>query len=227
MKRAAIFVEGQTEAAFVRRLFIDLAGSRGIRLIGEKQFKGIFSQEYATGTNNDQYQVLIANCCNDEKVMTAIKDRYAGLESAGYDVIIGLRDLFPLTHLELSNLKAGMQSVTPTGQVPTTVVVAVAEVEAWFIEEITHFARVDPALTEASILLATGYGLSSRTAETLPHPAEALHQAYQVANLAWRKKENQIARTVNSLDIATLHGDARNHSQSLDEFLGIVDAFLN
>ncbi|MBB3909534.1 DUF4276 family protein [Sphingomonas desiccabilis] len=219
MKKVAIFVEGHTEAAFVRKLVIHVAGARGVNFISEVQHGGVFVQHYHDHSPGNDLEVLIANCCNDAAVLTFIRERYEKLAAAGYSSVLGLRDLYPLTHQELPALEAGMQTRVPDGDVPVQLVVAVAEVEAWFIEEVTHFTRIDPLLDDESVQVATGYSLSSRLAESLPHPAETLHQAYQVAGMAWRKTSSQVARTVSSLDFGFMLQDARKHSQSMDLFL--------
>lgn len=227
MKRAAIFVEGQTEAIFVRSLLHKMAGSRGVSFLGEKQFGGVFLQDYRSNNNGDEFEVLIANCCNDGKVVSSIRERYVSLVSAGYILILGLRDLFPFALSELGRLQAGMASVMPTGEVPAHIVVAVAEVEAWFIEEVTHFSRLHSDLTEEAIKQATGYVLSDRTAESLPHPADTLDKAYQIVGFAWKKRQGQVERTVDNLDLELLLSDVTLHSASFAEFIGHVDTFLN
>lgn len=227
MKRAAIFVEGQTEAVFVRALLQEMAGARGVSFLGEKQFGGVFQQEYRSENTGAEFEVLIANCCNDGKVVSSIRERYISLVAAGYQLILGLRDLFPFTPGDLARLQTGMASVMPTGGIPAHVVVAVAEVEAWFIEEVTHFARVHIDLTEEAIEHATGYKLSDRVAETLPHPADTLDKAYQIVGFSWKKRLNQVERTVQSLDYDFLLGDVPNHSASFTEFIAHVDGFLN
>lgn len=226
MKKAAIFVEGHTEAAFVRELVTKIGGVRGVNFIGEDQNRGVFIQKYQSYQPDNSFEVLIANCCNDAAVVTYIRERYQALTGAGYELILGLRDLYRLTHAELPRLKQGMKSVTPTGSVPVHIIVAVAEVEAWFIEEITHFLRLDTRLTEAGIKAATGYTLGSRAAENIPHPAGLLHDAYQVAGMAWHKTAAHVARTLGALDFAYLQNDSRHHSQSMDEFFTHIEDFF-
>lgn len=211
----------------MRKLLIALANGKGINITGEKQFRGVFQQQYSEVDNNAEYEVLIANCCNDETVVTQIRDRYGSLSAAGYSVIIGLRDLYPIAQAELGKAEQRMATVLPQGGVPVHVCIAVSEVEAWFIEEITHFERLDVGLTPAAILAATGYDIQSRKAENLEHPADTLNNAYQVAGMAWRKTDRQVTRLVDVLDYAFLHSDSRGHSASLNGFLAHVDNFLS
>lgn len=226
MTRAAVFVEGETEAAFVRELIKFMAAGRSIAFIGERQFGGFFVQEYADSATKVEYEILIANCCNDARVSTSIRERYNALISAGYTAILGLRDLYPIDFADLEKLRAGISSTLPSGPVNPSVVVAVSEVEAWFIEEISHFSRVDPALTETTILAVTGYDISSRSAESIRHPADMLNTIYQTVGLAWRKKQKQVDRMMSVLDYSKISNDVRLYSASLNEFMVHLDAFL-
>ncbi|MES3092738.1 hypothetical protein QTN93_03185 [Sphingomonas aerolata] len=226
MKRAAVFVEGETEAAFVLKLLEALAGERAISLIGETQFGGIFTQDYLSIKSGSEYEFLVANCRNDAKVPSAIRDRHQQLTDAGYELILGLRDLYPLLISELSKLKAGISSVLPKNGAPAHVVIAVSEVEAWFIEEITHFSKTHVELTEKAIATKTGYALGSRTAEAIPHPAGLLNEAYSIVGMAWRKKRSQVDRIVGLLDYRFLIENSAQFSVSLREFIDHIQTFF-
>jgi hypothetical protein len=226
LKRAAIFVEGETEAAFVLRLLKAIAGERAISLIAETQFGGIFTQDYQNITTDSEFEFLVSNCRNDAKVASAIRDRHASLTNNGYELILGLRDLYPLLLSELERLRAGISSIIPTSGARTHVIIAVAEVEAWFIEEVTHFAKTDARLTEHAILAKTGYSLASRAAEGIPHPAGVLNDAYSIVGMAWRKKKSQVDRIVGLLDYDFLTEDAVRFSNSLAEFISHIRHFF-
>lgn len=221
--KAAIFVEGHTEAAFVKALISEVAGSRNLLITEEYFSSGTFVLSLNPQSAGQRSEVLIANCCSDGKVATAIRDRYAGLVAAGYGAVIGLRDIYPEPSTQLMAIKQLVSGIMPKGPVPSEMCFAVPEVEAWFIEEETHFSRVHASLDQASILAGTGYDILSGRAETIPHPAAMLHNMYSVANLAYRKKQNHIARTVSALDMANLYIGSRQRSKSLDEFILAID----
>ena len=141
-------------------------------------------------------------------------------------MIVGLRDLYPFIHAELPRLRAGLASVIPANAPTTHMTVAIAEVEAWFMQENTHFARIDPACTRSAIRVATGYDIDVDLAETLPHPAETLDLSYKVGNKRYTKSKKNISRTVDALDYAHLYLDRRAMLVSFDDFATQIELFL-
>ena len=100
---------------FVRRLLIELAGAKHIAIeegeFTEKNFRTL------TGTNvngDEKYFVLIVDCHGDETVKSAIIEERPKLVKAKYELILGLRDLYPLPLAELNRLEKGMRYGLPT-----------------------------------------------------------------------------------------------------------------
>ncbi|MGA8814967.1 MAG: hypothetical protein WB523_20640, partial [Candidatus Sulfotelmatobacter sp.] len=218
MKKAAFFVEGQTELIFVRRLLEEIAGAHRIAFHEERRLGNNYLTLSSDVIADQSYFVLIVDCCSDGAVASAIIDRHASLGRAGYELILGLRDLYPLSLAELGLLRAGLASVLPTTAPTTHITVAVAEVEAWFMQENTHFLRIDRACTRAAIQAATGYDIDLDLAENLLHPARTLDQAYRVGSKRYSKKKKSVSRTVRALDYGHLYLDRRAMLGSFDEF---------
>jgi hypothetical protein len=114
VKKAAFFVEGQTELMFVRRLLEEIAGARHIAFREERRHAKTYIVLSSGFIANQSYFVLIVDCCSDGAVASAIIERHAGLGVAGYDLILGLRDLYPLRIADLAALKAGLARALPT-----------------------------------------------------------------------------------------------------------------
>lgn len=221
--KVAIFVEGHTEVEFVKSLISELAGRQNVAFLEERFYGGSFSVIYSDPSTGQRLEVLIANCCNDGKVVSAIRDRYAGLVAVGYSRIIGLRDIYPIESAKLPRVVHSMRPHLPQNPIPSSVVLAVAEVEAWFIEEETHFERIDITLTRDTIFHAVGYDIYSGDAENIIHPANQLHLIYGIGGKAYRKTANQVARTIGALDMANLYLNARQRSASLDRFIRVLE----
>jgi len=164
MKKIAFYVEGQTEQFFLNKLLIEIAGIKNICLILRK-FNGrsrpptqeIYPKSVSQPVN-PSHTALIYNCGNDEGVKTRILEEYQDLTNDGFNEIIGIRDLFPLT--DLTRLETRLKNGLPSrGEIPlpanTSIVIAVHEVEAWFLAECNHFTCIDSNLTEA--LVASNY----------------------------------------------------------------------
>jgi hypothetical protein len=94
-KRFAVFVEGLTEQEFTIRLLTELAGKHGIEFEVHRQDRGYLSLVDFIPHESPVIHVLVANCCNDGQVKSQIKDQYNSLKSAGYSLIVGLRDVYP------------------------------------------------------------------------------------------------------------------------------------
>ncbi|HRE17969.1 MAG TPA: hypothetical protein PLW86_13035 [Rhodocyclaceae bacterium] len=206
-------------------LITALCGDRGIDIEIREQYAGkllIVSLQQAPGATN---HVLIVNCHQDGQVKTQIRTQYASLVAAGYTKIIGLRDVFPFAHADLPKLKAATNTGLPSGPIPVCLHFAILEVEAWFLDEITHFERIDPGLTPAAIA-AGGFDLLNKCGETWPHPAKALDEIYQLAQKRYRKKRRHIERTMSALCPEELYVTVRNRAASFDGFLSSLEASL-
>ncbi len=224
--KTAVFVEGYTEAAFVKALVAELAGHHHVAFVEETFFGGTFIIKYSDAITSQRHEFLIANCCSDGKVASAIRDRYDKLVAAGYTSILGLRDIYPLPSSQLPTVVAAIAKYMPVGTAPVLIVIAIAEIEAWFIEEESHFLNIDPNLTAQRIKSDTGYDILSGAGESITHPATFLHTIYSLVGLAYKKKQNQIARTVNALDMTNLYLNSRQRSMSLDRFISALEKSL-
>jgi len=148
MKKVAIFVEGMTEQKFVVMFLTEWFSSLGIQVQLAKQFQGrVILQTLPTSPSNTVTYVMVVDCANDDQVMTQIRDQYQTLSNSGYTAVIGLRDVYPKTHAEMALLRLGLQKSLPKGPLMAEIHLAEMEVEAWFIAETTHFARISPKLT--------------------------------------------------------------------------------
>lgn len=139
MKKIAIFVEGYTELSFVTKLLQCIAGAKNIHFHLEawhgKKFIALSSPATALV---EPYFALVVDCRSDYGVKSAILDRRAALIKAGYSKILGLRDVFPFTRGDIPKLVAGLTYGLPTAGIPIEIILAVMEVEAWFVQDTSH-----------------------------------------------------------------------------------------
>ncbi|MDD5227968.1 MAG: hypothetical protein PHN45_06620 [Methylococcales bacterium] len=201
-----------------------LAGQNGIQLDVFEQYGGkfIFVEQVNTNANSTSIQVLIVNCCNDERVKSDINERYDLLVSQGYSSIIGLRDVYPKLHSEIPHLKQELCTNLKTGSIPIRLHLAIMEIEAWFLEEISHFAKIEPTMTP-SWLITNGFDYINNRSHSIPNPADTLDLIYAKANKRYTKSNNHRKRTINSLDFSELCSNVRTKSSSLDEFLTSIE----
>ena len=168
MNRLAVFVEGYTEVVFVQKLIEEIAGKNNV-LIEHRAIRGgarpgaamrlITAARPETG---EKYYVLIYDCGGDEPVKARILEEHSNLTNKGYSAILGLRNVRPrFTHAEIPKLEADLPKYIKTSLIPVTFILAVMEIEAWFLAETTHYCRIDPAITLEAI--RTGLGFDPET----------------------------------------------------------------
>lgn len=235
MKRLAIFVEGQTEQIFVGKMVTEIAGEKNISIDYEKAHKnkkgnrvfvGITEIAAHSEVSGQKYYVLIRDCGSENNVKSDIVDSYAGLASKNYEKILGLRDVFPnFTYADIRKLEAGLKYQVPTRPMPVNILLAVMEVEAWFLAETTHFYRIHSSLT-IDLIKAHFFDPNSIDVERRINPAKDLDAIYHLAGRAYTKKKKNALRTVKALDYSLLYCDLQNRVNRLGQFIGHINSFL-
>lgn len=231
MKKIAIFVEGLTEQEFVIALVLFIVHGRGVSVIKGRQFKNVVTvTSRITPLGVVDFQVLVVDCAGDGQVKTQIKDQYPTLVKEGYSAIIGLRDIYPMSSADVPKITKMLHKGLPSYPVKPRVHLAVMETEAWFIDETSHFSRLDAGLSLATI--AGGFpGFANTPSDAWSHPARLLHDIYKLAGLAYldkhgAKTKNRIRRTVKNLSFNELLGNCRARVRHLDDFVSTVEAAL-
>jgi hypothetical protein len=97
----------------------------------------------------------------------------------------------------------------------------VNEVEAWFMAEEKHYAKIDPKLTLAKVNAIAGIDVSTDSTELIAHPTEKLQQIYN-----YSKRKNTVTRIVNTLDYTNLYIDVRQRNNSFNELLMHLDSII-
>ncbi len=234
MKKIAIFVEGQTEQVFVRKLLEEIAGRKNIYIEtqmakidrnGNRYFTVIRAAS-ASGSVDRKYYVLIRDCGSESNVKTDIRDSLESLSRSGYEKIIGLRDVYPLACADIPRLEFGLRYEIPTRFIPVSIILAIMEVEAWFLAEVEHFVKIDPTLTASYIKTSLGFDPSIDNVEQRPHPAQDLDDIYHLAGFSYKKKKSSIQRTISALDYNALYLIVRDRVPSLNKFIEQIDSFM-
>jgi hypothetical protein len=229
-KKLAIFVEGQTEQIFLKTLIEEIAGKKKIHVEAATYRTATLAKLQLTKKrmfrSDLEYFVLLMNCQNDERVKSVVLEQRTSLERSGYSLILGLRDLYPRALSDIAAVKRNIAYRLPTAGIPTHILLAVAEVEAWFLQDYTHYARIDPALDPGTFKGKFGFDPLIDSAEVVPWPSNLLHRIYQSVGKAYRKSRNHVERTVQVLDYAEMYVRFPSRLPHLGELIGHVDAFL-
>jgi hypothetical protein len=212
VSKIAVFVEGQTEAIFTQALLQAIAGASRIRIdrvsaSGKRKRRIIEVLGSAVDTQQPFY-ALIHDSGQDEHIVSDIASAYERLRASGYTMILGLRDVYPIGSGEVQRLRDGMRQGLrhrlKNDPDDVHLLLAVMEVEAWFIGEHTHFQRLDARLTCEHILANMNFDPSQVNIEGIAHPANDLRRIYALAERPYEKTRAHVEATVAALDFAHL-----------------------
>jgi hypothetical protein len=231
MNRLAVFVEGYTEVVFVDKLIEEIAGQNKVQ-IEHREIRGGSTTrrtmrliKAANPNTGQKYFVLLVDCGGDRLVKTRIQEEHKNLTKAGYSGLIGIRDVRPdFAYADIPRLEAGLPKYIKTKLVPVTFILAIMEIEAWFLAEATHYPRIEPSITVAAIKANLGFDPEKDDMEQRPCPSDDLNACYAIGGKAYVKHQAKV--TVDALDYALLYTDLRSKNRYLDRLICVIDAFL-
>ena len=231
MNKLAVFVEGYTEVVFVERLIEEIAGAAKV-LIESRKIRGggsarrTFAQVRAAKPHTGQkYFVMIVDCGGDSLVKERILEEHKNLTKCGYQKIIGLRDVRPdFTHADIPKLETGLRTFIKTSLIPVEFILAILEIEAWFLAEVSHFPKIDPAITVAEIKAKLGFDPEIDDMELRLEPAVDLNNCYAIGSKTYQKHRAQ--KTIDSLDFALIYCDLSKKFRYLDRLIASIHEFL-
>jgi hypothetical protein len=228
MSAFAIFVEGQTELIFVERLLSEMFGHQHLRIELQQQHGGLYHEIGVRGAppENAYHKVLLVNCASDGKVLSAIEERANKLRNAGYDRILGLYDIYPKPSDELEEIYELTENRLVSLPLPCKIVIAVREIEAWFIADTEHFRHYHPLLTSAFIQLKIGVDVANLDVEQIPHPVALLGKIYNLVGGTYDKKIKEAHRVVAILNCEYLYLEAPASVPALKKFVDELDVAM-
>lgn len=233
MKKIAFFVEGQTEQIFVTHLIQEILGSDGVTVLLKKISGGTnapkkeFIRSYSI-SRDAEFVVLIYDCGADNRVKTEILENIESLKEGGYSCIIGVRDLYPLSIDELPRLEKGLKFLPYAYRDmkdPFDIVVAVREVETWFLAETRHFQKIDKRLTGKFIEKRLGFNPYVVNPVTREHPSDDLNRIYKLVGRSYTKKYWQVERLMKKLDFKHIRYDISHQLESLNLLVECINQF--
>lgn len=233
MKKIAFFVEGQTEQIFINRLVKEILGSGNVTVIQKKISGGSNSPRHEVTRSyniakSSQFTVMIYDCGADNRVKSEILENIRSLRESGFSFIVGVRDLYPLSIDELPRLEKGLVFL-PTSlreyQKAFDIIVAVREVETWFLAETSHFLKINKKLTGRYIEKHLGFNPDKVNPLTREHPSADLSRIYKLAGRSYTKKCWQVEKLVNRLDFNKIRQEIRYNISSLNTLITIIERF--
>jgi hypothetical protein len=235
IKKCAIFAEGGTEQAFLRELLIAIAGANNIQIETRKRAGRVGNRaekiiRIDAASPTQKYYALIIDCSGDHGVKADIREQYKGLVAEGYSAIIGLRDVRPLSIADIPKLRAALDLGLETNPIKPAIILSIMEIEAWFIGENEHFAKIHPDLTHSRVNRIIGFDPSVDPAkvESLPQPTEMLDQIYKLEGKRYDKTPpSTIERTIAALNYGRVHQSLSRSIPALGLLVNEINAFLS
>lgn len=216
-RKVAVFVEGQTELVFVREFLVKWFGYDS-SMIGFDCYNLLRSEfydaAYTFGSLDSENYYMLVNVGNDCSVLSKIRDRMNHLDTLGYQLVIGLRDMYSAQYIKDAQARRIDDAVTQIhidaakeqiAQMEKNEKVdfhfAIMEVEAWLLGMHKFLQAIDEKLTPAFIMQNAGVNLSENPETSFFHPAAELAKIYGLIGKTYDKHETDIASIMASLEV--------------------------
>lgn len=214
MKKIAIFVEGQTELIVVREYLLKWFEYQNIELECRTLFSDakFHKTDYDFPNPNAECHFQIINVGSDNNVLSRILRRESFMWNAGYERIVGLRDMYSEQYrLVSSTIKPEINdrfidshntTISQYAKQPEKIFMqfAIMETEAWFLGLHDIFENIDSNLTVDFIKNELGLDLVVANPETdFFHPAIKIKDIYDLCNRNYDKHKGDIEAIVSPL----------------------------
>lgn len=225
MKKIAIFVEGQTELLFTCKLIEELCASKNFQVHPVEEHTKYFSLQKVTSGKSVDYFFLVYNSSGDGGVKSRIRSNHESLKNSGYELILGLRDLFPSQHADISKVQESLYIGIEECELETKMSLAVMEIEAWFMQQ-SHFNNLDQNLSAERIQEVVGFNPLIDDPRELVQPSSVLSKIYEIVGLQYSKKKSQVQALLTYLEFEEIYLDYRFKIPELDEYIKNIEYSL-
>jgi hypothetical protein len=233
MRKLAIFVEGLTEQILVRQMLQAVLDRnriaiQSVKISGGHNVRMSFTVMIAAHVNNmTDYYVLIYDCGGETNVKSYLLAHRQNLVSSGYQMILGLRDVYPnFERKEVAKLQRGINFKLPQKGARTRIHLAIMETEAWFLGEYHHLKRVSRILTPEFVEKHLGFNPQYDDIEERDHPADDLWAVYHLAGHDYTKKKDRLNSVVSKIDFQYFTHGLCLRMPSLDRFVTDLENFF-
>lgn len=224
--RIAIFVEGQSELIFLREAFLKYFEYSDIEI----ECRNLFTKSYFTKAEYDFHfpnaskHIQIINVGNDNAVLSRLLNRENEMWKAGYDCIIGLRDMYSKDYMRISDkidpytiskfIEGSKNTIEVRSLRPESIFLcfAVMEIESWIIGLSKIFQKIDDKLTVEFIEKHLSVNLNKIDPETeFYRPSNFINQVYSLIGKSYNKKKSDIEAIMNVINKDDIIGLRQSH----------------
>jgi len=227
--KVGIFVEGQTERIFVVKYLAEYLGGEQnfsrteIQHLGSRGTKILTTRNYP----ESNYYVLIFDCSGDGNVIPALRDRAQNMiNQEKYRYLIAIQDLYDRPRSRKREVVRSFNDLFSHTTYFNNLkfILAIMEIESWFIADFDLFQRINPIATPEYIRNQLNIDLINTNPERYRHPSEVINRIYQLFGQIYRKREKQSYFIVNRIDYDFLYSEeVKNRAKSWGYFANIVD----
>jgi hypothetical protein len=158
-------------------------------------------------------------------VKSRILEEHRNLAANNYNLVIGLRDA-PKNRMDIPRLRAGLPVGVPPAPPSVLFLLAVMEIEAWFLAEHTHFPKIDQNLSAALVHEKLGFDPSVEDMRLRDRPAQDLNEVYQLVSERYQKGR-AAQRTILLLDYARIVCEMGENEPDIKQLVETITAFLS
>lgn len=240
-RKVAVFVEGQTELIFVREFLVKWH-SYDANVIGFDCYNLLNDEfcdtSYKYGSEDSGNYYMLVNVGNDASVLSKILSRMKYLVNKGYQVVIGLRDMYSTQYIRdvkgrwidsqtnKMYIEAAQEQIAenPNAQM-IRFHFAIMEIEAWFLGMHKFLESLNDKLTPQFIQQLNNIDLSADPEMTIFHPAAELGKIYALIGKQYDKHISDISSIMSKLSI----DDFKNlmSSGKCQTFKAFAESLLN
>ena len=238
----AVYVEGKAEMLFVADVLSKYSNYDsqvvGFQCINLNADDFEYVQYPVQGDENSETYYQIVNVNNDNRVISKLKQDIPNLTKQGFEIIIGLRDVFGADYDTICNkqqvidreLIAEMYAIQSEqirfDGVDTKLHFAIMEYEAWMMALLNKFIKSKGGRPE-DVFKAAGVDYDSDFEETVYHPYNKVQKIYQAVNATYGKHEADYLSFLASLtkedyEVLRLSGRCASFRSFIDSLLSSV-----
>lgn len=233
MKKIGIFVEGQTERIFVVKFLTEYLGGEHKFSRRKIKYKDANKTELIGVRHfpDAEYYFLIFDCAGDGNVLPALYDRAENMiNNENFSFLIALQDLYDKPREKkktiINHFDRNIEKFCFKEQL--RFVLAIMELETWFLADPNVFNKISTQLTPAYIYESININLLEINPESLPHPAETINRIYQLIGQSYKKNEDQAYQITERLDYDLIYSDeVLEKIKSLKFFIDKIDECLS
>ncbi|BBE50959.1 hypothetical protein OYT1_ch1402 [Ferriphaselus amnicola] len=230
MKTIVFVVEGQTELIFTQQFIDKLVSLSSVHVTHQKLRNGIVSTIGCRGVSieNADIVITILNAEGDNSVNSYILSRWQEFKKKNVYAVYGLRDRYSGSGVPIDYraLEAFFEEKSREWGIYVRLIVAVEEIEAWFLAVPSFFQRIDENLTEQRVIEILGSEISDGVVESIRHPAQSINRVLNSVSKRYTKRLDDTYSIATKLDYDCLYLEKSADIQALKKFVDALELSL-